>query len=48
MEDHKQKLDKEYEALMANFQRELENLKQKQAKEVEKKVRQQNIGFTSF
>ncbi|ELT99016.1 hypothetical protein CAPTEDRAFT_226205 [Capitella teleta] len=39
MDNHKQKLDKEYEALMATFQREMESLRQKQMKETEKKHR---------
>ena len=38
MEEHKQKLDKEYENLMQTFARELEQLKEKQNKEYEKLV----------
>ena len=38
MDEHKQKLDKEYEGLMQNFQRELEKLRQKHNAELEKKV----------
>jgi len=38
MDEHKQKLDKEYEALMLNFQRELEKLRGKHNTELDKKV----------
>ena len=39
MEEHKQRLDKEYEALMQSFARELEQLREKHNKEIEKRVR---------
>ena len=38
MEEHKAKLDKEYEGLMGNFTKEMESLQQKHMKELEKKV----------
>ena len=38
MEEHKVKLDKEYEQLMQNFTKDLERLKVKHQQEQEKKV----------
>ena len=39
MEEHRQKLDKEYEQLMQNFCKELEKLRAKHVQDLEKKVR---------
>ena len=39
MEDHKQRLDKEYETLMQNFAKDLEKLRLRHAQELDKKVR---------
>ena len=41
MEEHKQKLDKEYEGTRQNFMLEIERLKKKMVQELEKKV--QNV-----
>ena len=38
MDEHKQRLDKEYESLMQTFARDLDALKQRHVKELEKKV----------
>lgn len=38
MDEHKQRLDKEYEGLMQTCIREIESLKQRHVKELEKKV----------
>ena len=39
MEEHKQKLDKEYEGTRQNFMLEIDRLKRKMQQELEKKVR---------
>lgn len=39
MEEHKVRLDKEYDAVKQNFVTELEKLRKKQAAEIDKKVR---------
>lgn len=44
MEEHKVRLDKEYDAVKQNFVTELEKLRKKQAAEIDKKVR----GFVSI
>lgn len=38
MEDHKQKLDKEYETLLTQFSKELEKLQMKHQQDLERKV----------
>lgn len=38
LEDHKQKLDKEYENLLTQFSKDLEKLQNKHQKELQKKV----------
>lgn len=39
MEEHKVRLDKEYDAVKQNFVTELDKLRKKQAAEIDKKVR---------
>ena len=39
MEEHRQKLDKEYEALMQNFTKELDRLRVKHGMDLDKKVK---------
>lgn len=43
MENHKQQLDKEYEALLQKFSKDLEELQQRHQQELEKKVKQNSL-----
>ncbi len=47
MEDHKQRLDKEYETLMQNFAKDLEKLRLRHAQELDKKVRKK-VGIMCY
>ena len=45
MEDHKSRLDKEYESLMQKFSKDLEQIQLKHQRELERKLKDTQVGF---
>ena len=48
MDDHKSKLDREYDSHITHFARELESLKEKHLKEIEKRVSIEKLQGCNF
>ena len=45
MEDHKSRLDKEYESLMQKFSKDLEQIQLKHQRELERKLKDTQVNF---
>ena len=45
MEDHKSRLDKEYESLMQKFSKDLEQIQLKHQRELERKLKDTQVDF---